>query len=659
MPFNERWRPIVGSILLSLFIIAIFEWLFASLVVFSQSNQDVAFGTLLSEPIRTLQMAWGEEIFMNMQKFVGIAFIPLTIFLWTKLNGSVIYKEASRYGAFGTSRFAKESEVFNDQAFAKRTWNKSPEKNLENPQGLIFGLLNNKPVILPEDTKIPNRNVFIVGSPGSGKTQSYILTNIIHEQNRSIVVTDPKGEIYEATAKLKQSQGYDVHLINFKEMSVSDRYNPIDYIHKEIEAEQVATTIVLNSQEQNRQQPDFWTKAEVALLKTLLLYVKYECPEEATMAKVKEILTEHGKTPKEMDEFFSQLPHDHPANQAYMIVRLAEKNVRASIFISLAITLSKFDPTDVRAFTEASDFQLDDLGKKKMILYVILPVADTTWEPLISTFFTQMFQRLYDVADKNFNRLPVKVNLLLDEFPNLGRIPGYEEILATCRSYGISSSTIIQSLGQLYDKYSKEKAEAIIGNCSLRYLLGVGDKLTAEYFSDLIGKTTIQTHSMSKTDGKSESSSMSHSYSERSLLTPDELMRMNPKEAILLVSGMYGVKLRKAYQFEIFKGILNERFKSSRFNYFELVGREREQKMTFERQSVSIEERMKALDIDMEELTKEIVNKIDHAKIEIQPLQTETKEKEQKKSKRKRKRKRKRQKHSEQKGKNLSVDLES
>src|SRR5690606_14840486 len=159
--------------------------------------------------------------------------------------------------------------------------------------------------------------------------------------------------------------------------------------------------------------------------------------------------------------------------------------------------------------------------------------------------------------------------------------------------------------------------------------------------------------------GKSESSSMSHSYSERSLLTPDELMRMNPKEAILLVSGMYGVKLRKAYQFEIFKGILNERFKSSRFNYFELVGREREQKMTFEHQSVSIEERMKALDIDMEELTKEIVNKIDHAKIEIQPLQTETKEKEQKKSKRKRKRKRKRQKHSEQKGKNLSVDLES
>lgn len=132
-----------------------------------------------------------------------------------------------------------------------------------------------------------------------------------------------------------------------------------------------------------------------------------------------------------------------------------------------------------------------------MIVYVILPVADNTWEPLIANFFTQMFQRLYDVADKNYNKLPVSVNLLLDEFPNLGTIPGYEERLATCRSYGISVSTIIQSMGQLIDKYNKEKAEAIVGNCSLRFLLSVGDKLTAEYFSDLIGKTTISKHSKS------------------------------------------------------------------------------------------------------------------------------------------------------------------
>ena len=134
-----------------------------------------------------------------------------------------------------------------------------------------------------------------------------------------------------------------------------------------------------------------------------------------------------------------------------------------------------------------------------------------------------MFQRLYDVADKTITGCRFKSICCWMNFRISGKIPGYEEILATCRSYGISASTIIQSLGQLYDKYSKEKAEAIIGNCSLRYILGVGDKLTAEYFSELIGKTTIQTHSISITEGKKDSNSTSHSYSERSLLTPDEL----------------------------------------------------------------------------------------------------------------------------------------
>ena len=240
-----------------------------------------------------------------------------------------------------------------------------------------------------------------------------------------MVITDPKGEIYESTAQLKKQQGYEVRLINFKEMLVSDRYNPIDYITKEIEAEQVSNTIVINSMQ--GQKPDFWTKAEIALLKTLLLYVKYETPDQANLANVKRILTTHGSTPEDMDMFFSRLEPDHPAFSAYQIVRMASDKVRDSIFVSLAITLSKFDASDVRRFTETSDFLLDDIGKKKMIVYVVLPVADSTWEPLTANFFTQMFQRLYDVADKNFNKLPVSVNLFLDEFPNLGTIPGYEE----------------------------------------------------------------------------------------------------------------------------------------------------------------------------------------------------------------------------------------
>ncbi|MCH5585069.1 type IV secretory system conjugative DNA transfer family protein [Shimazuella sp. AN120528] len=512
-----------------------------------------------------IRQATGIGLFMQMQLVIIVlaGMVARRVFLF--LAGRT-FKHAAYYGAHGTSRFAKKSELMNDRYFAKHTWKKSAQENLQNPSGIMLGLLGNKPLILPEETIIPNRNVFLVGSPGSGKTQSYLLTNLIHEQERSVVVTDPKGEIFEATAKLKEEQGYEVHLVNFLEMNISDRYNPLDYITKEIEAEQVATTIVANSGDKNAEN-DFWTRSEIALLKTLLLYVRYECPDEANLAKVKEILTVQGRTPKKMDQFFSNLPPDHPAYQSYLIVRMAEDKTRASIFISLGITLSKFDASDVRKFTEKSDFSLDDIGKKKMVIYCILPIADATWEPLTSTFFTQLFQRLYYVADHNYNKLPVKVSLLLDEFVNIGRIPRFEQILATCRSYGISISTIVQSMGQLVDQYTKEKAEGIIGNCSLRYLLGVDDKMTAEYFSELIGKTTIQTRSTSKTKGKEQNSSLSKQYGERMLINADELSRMHRDEGMLLISGMYPAKLRKMYQWEFFKGILHDQNRSSRFDY--------------------------------------------------------------------------------------------
>lgn len=551
---------------MTLLLLVTAEWLLAGLIITFPDVSNL-WPTLLERHIHVFEEAWAIQFFKISQLGLLPGAVWLYYQLFKRLKGDK-YQNAADYGAFGTSKEAKPSEIFDDKHFVANTWNKSPEQNLENPMGLIFGLLNNKPVIMPEHTKIPNRNVFVVGPPGSGKTQGYIMTNIIHETERSIVVTDPKGEIYESTSQLKREQGYQVHLVNFKEMQVSDRYNPIDYIMKEIDAEQVATTVVLNAQQD--QKPDFWTRAEVALLKTLLLYVKYECPENATMAKVKEILTEYGQTPEDMDEFFMRLEPDHPAYRAYQIVRMAQDKTRASIFISLGITLSKFDSNDVRWFTSKSDFSFDDIGKKKIMLYVILPVADPTWEPLISTFFNQLFQRLYDVADHNFNRLPVPVNLLLDEFPNLGKIPGYEEILATCRSYGISCSTIVQSFGQLIDKYNKEKAEAILANCSLRYLLGVNDKLTAEYFSELIGKTTIQTSSTSVSKGKGGGSeSNSSNYTQRNLYTPDELMRMNRSIAMLLVTGMNPVRLQKIFQFDFFKGILTEQSKTSRFDFYQ------------------------------------------------------------------------------------------
>ncbi|MFE5322243.1 VirD4-like conjugal transfer protein, CD1115 family [Paenibacillus sp. NPDC056579] len=582
-------KRLIGSLLLGLVAAAVVEWfVITTLTWISRPAEERDFERITQsmwQPLKLLKEAGLHPSFWESQLIPLGIWLLAAIAVFVKFGQTRSFQEASQYGAYGTAKWASTAEVFNDRTFVKRTWNKRSSgssdqaanslehPNLGNPAGLLFGTLQGKPVILPEDTAIPNRNVFGVGGPGSGKTQSYILTNIIHERNRSIVVTDPKGEIYESTASIKREQGYEVRLINFKEMDVSDRYNPIDYIEREVDAEQIATALFLNSQNGDKKM-DFWGKAEIALLTTLLLYVKYECdPADANMDMVRYILTTYGRTPEDMDLFFGGLETDHPASMAYQIVRMAEDKVRSSIFISLAVTMSKWNSKTVQSFTAASDFRLEHIGEKKMIVYVILPVADSTWEMLTSNFFTQLFQQLYRLADRHYNRLPRAVNIMLDEFPNIGKIPNYEELLATCRSYGISCSTIVQSVGQLIDKYSKEKAEAIIGNHSIRFLLGAGDHLTAKTFSELLGDTTIRTDSRSvskshKAGGGSDSTSQS--YAKRSLMTPDEIMRMPREEGLLLVSGMNPIRMRKAFQFEFFQGVLHER--ESRFRYPEFSG---------------------------------------------------------------------------------------
>ncbi|CAG7643596.1 VirD4-like conjugal transfer protein, CD1115 family [Paenibacillus allorhizosphaerae] len=588
---QETRKRMAGSILLGLTVAVAAEWIvITALASMSKPAEERDFERITQSvwhPLELLKEARLHPSFWESQWLPLCLWLLAALAVFIRFGKVKTFQEASRYGAYGTAKWAETGEVFNDRTFVRKTWNKrfsaaadkpqhaGKHPNLNNPGGLLFGMLQGKPLILPEETTIPNRNVFGVGGPGSGKTQSYILTNIIHERNRSIVVTDPKGEIYESTAAVKREQGYEVRLVNFKEMDVSDRYNPIDYIERETDAEQIATALFLNSQSGDKKM-DFWGKAEIALLTTLLLYVKYECGPAANMDMVRYILTTYGRTPEDMDLFFGSLESDHPASMAYQVVRMAEDKVRSSIFISLAVTLSKWNSKSVQAFTAVSDFKLDDIGDRKMIVYVILPVADSTWEMLTSNFFTQLFQQLYRLADRHFNRLPRPVNIMLDEFPNIGKIPNYEELLATCRSYGISCSTIVQSVGQLIDKYSKEKAEAIIGNHSLRFLLGAGDHLTAKTFSELLGDTTIQTDSRSVTKSRKSdgSDSSSQSYTKRPLMTPDEIMRMPREEGLLLVSGMNPIRIRKAFQFEFFRGVLHDR--DSRLRYLEVSGRSRQ-----------------------------------------------------------------------------------
>lgn len=441
--------------------------------------------------------------------------------------------------------------------------------------GIVMGIKDGKVLIQHENSKIANRNQYVVGGPGSFKTQSYVLTNMVNITDCSIVVTDPKGEVYEKTAKIKEAQGYEVRVVNFKNMSLSDHYNPFGYVRRDLDATTVANTIVSAKNDPKRK--DIWFNAQLGLLKALILYAKTEFhPTKRNMEGILDFLQEFDPEANEdgdseLDMKFMSLDKRHPARRSYELgFKKSQEKTRSSIIISLLTTIGDYVDDEVADFTSNNDFFFEDIGTKKVALYVLIPTMDTTWEGLINLFFSQMFQELYILGDKNGAKLPVPTVFLLDEFPNLGKFDNYETFLATCRGYRIACCTILQNNTQLMDKYGKDKAESILGNCAIKICLGNVNDTTAAYFSNLMGKTTVKVETGGRSTSKggtgSSSSSSNFSYSQRSLMNADEILTMSEKDSLVLIAGKYPIKAKKAIQFELYPGLVDE-FEVSQMDY--------------------------------------------------------------------------------------------
>ncbi|HHW5163290.1 TPA: VirD4-like conjugal transfer protein, CD1115 family [Staphylococcus aureus] len=423
-----------------------------------------------------------------------------------------------------------------------------------------------KLVVQDFDTKCPNRNIFVVGGPGSFKSAGYVIPNVIVKNQQSIVVTDPSGEVYEKTANIKRMQGYDVRVVNFKNFLASDRQNFFDYIDKDSDCSIVAE-LIIKSAGDSKINKDVWYKASVGLLNSLLLYAKYEFePEKRTIGDIIKFVQNNKPTHDEedsveLDNRFNELPKDHPARENYEFgFAVSEGRTRASIILTFVSDLRNYIDDEIRSYTSDSDFDLRDVGLKKTIIYVMLPVLGNTVQALSSLFFSQMFQQLYRLGDENGAKLPVPVDFILDEWPNIGAIPDYEETLATCRKYRIGISTIVQSISQAVDKYNKDKANAIIGNHAVILCLGNVNNDTAKYIKEELGNTTVEYETSSEgsssgKDNRSKSSNKNVSFTGRALLNEDEISNMDQNKAVLITKNRNPKIIKKCAYFKMFPNL--------------------------------------------------------------------------------------------------------
>ncbi|PWX59203.1 conjugal transfer protein TraG, partial [Clostridium perfringens] len=343
-----------------------------------------------------------------------------------------------------------------------------------------------------------NLNVCILGGSGAGKTRFYVKPNLM-KLNTSYIVTDPKGDLFRETGRLFKENGYEIKVFNTKEMDKSMKYNPFKYIKSDTDVLTLIKTFMKNTNEGKNGGDPFWEKSETTLLLALFFYLYYEAPKnEQNLPMVMEML-DYAEVKEDDEEFESDLDTlfreleeinpKHIAVRQYNSYKVGAGKTLKSILISVRTRLSFLTLPTVANLFEDDELELELLGDKKTVLYVIIPDSDTTYNFIVAMLYTQMFATLYDRADNyHHGAFPIPVRGIFDEFANIGVIPDFEKLLATMRSRNISANIILQSIAQLKGMY-KDTWEAIVDNCDSTVFLG-GQK-TAEYVSKKLGKTTI------------------------------------------------------------------------------------------------------------------------------------------------------------------------
>lgn len=410
-----------------------------------------------------------------------------------------------------------------------------------------------------------NKNVVVVGGAGSGKTRFYVKPNLM-QMHSSYVVSDSKGLLLSETGKMFEEHGYEIKIFDLINRKECNYYNPFKYIRSEDDILKLVNNLIKNTTNKNKQGgDDFWEKAETALLMAIFSYLKQEVIEEdQTLGNVLELVklaNVPGDNPdfvSPVDIIFQELEEKDPGNFAvgqYKIFKLSEQKTIKSILVSLGVRLAPFDVPSVRELVSSDTLELDTLGDKKSILYILLPDTDTSFNFLASMMYQQLFDMLVWKADNVYKgRLPVHVRCILDEFANIGQIPDFEKVISVIRSREISTNVILQNISQLKNLY-KDTWETILGTSDTFLYLGGMEQSTHEYISKLLGKETIEHMNRNVTKGAQGSYSENYQKVGRNLLDPDEVGSLKGQECILKIRGSapflsrkYNIEKHKMYK---------------------------------------------------------------------------------------------------------------
>ena len=425
--------------------------------------------------------------------------------------------------------------------------------DLRKHKGVVLGMLDNKAVCIPENPHI-NGNLAVYGSSGSMKTRSFCMNRILQAAVRgeSLIISDPKSELYEKSSEYLRDQGYCVKVFNLVNPENSDSWNCLSEVEGQELMAQLFVDVIIKNTINNGKGDHFWDSCEMNLLKALVLYVDQSYAEQnRNIGEVYRLLTLSGES--DLDSLFENLPPTHPAKAPYSLYKQASDTVRSGVIIGLGSRLQVFQSELIKKITTRDEIDLELPGQERCAYFLVTSDQDSTFDFLASLFLSFCFIKLVRYADKNCEggKLPVPVHVLGEELTACGTIPDLSRRLSVIRSRNISMSCVFQNLAGLQNRYPLNLWQEILGNCDAQLFLGCTDELTAEFISSRTGLASVSVSSKSKQLGTWRISNYTPEYREtsgvgkRPVLTPDEVLRLPITQALVIIRGQKVLKVNK------------------------------------------------------------------------------------------------------------------
>ena len=507
---------------------------------------------------------------MKIEILFLLIILILVVLVFLYLEPLILKQKITNNNEYGSARFSKFSDI-------KSKFKKEKISNIKKVGIPVWYSKNLKYVWFDMDTP----HYTYLGSTGSGKSVTAVIPMCSFiataKKKRSVFITDPKGEIYNATSKMFKDNNYEIITLDFRNPELSNHFNILDPIIKEYdkfimyekssknsskkekyinlsmsslaETNRLITSLSTMIMQDSKQSKDpFWNNSARNLLEGLIGFFLEEYKlgnikkEQITMTGIRKFQNSlmNNQNFNRFKIYLNKKEYGTKSKDSLTSILSSSENTYKSITSVFAEKMAIFDDINVCNVISDSDFILDVLGKKKTALYIIVPDEDKTYFKLVTIIIGLLYKELVKLANEQENKkLPVEVDWLLDEFANCPPLtePSIESMISVSRSRGLRFHFFIQSFSQLDNVYGKDVAQIILDNCGLIYLK-TNTQSTAEQISKRLGKKTISNNSISQSINKIElNGNRSTSLIARDLLTPDEVKQLHYKTIIFPIVG--------------------------------------------------------------------------------------------------------------------------